>query len=184
MDFTELVEAFETHTGVAGEIDDAELAIWFNEAQLDLALDFGRIKTVELVPDENGLVTPPEDNIRVIDVDGDLRNVGGDFRWNSIGQLIVDTTAPVRVSYRALPDAAHIFTGADPTQTPDLPLALHHLLAIYAASKYWDRESEGDTEELNLANKWLAQYYAARKAFLSKMNVPGSSNVDRWVVIE
>ena len=44
MKFSELVEAFEAYTGVVGEIDDAEMAVWFNEAQLDLALDFAPIK--------------------------------------------------------------------------------------------------------------------------------------------
>ena len=37
MKYSELVSAFEAYTGVVGEIDDADLAIWFNEAQLDLS---------------------------------------------------------------------------------------------------------------------------------------------------
>lgn len=176
MKFSELRDAFEAYTGVIGEIDDADLAIWFNEAQLDLALDFGRIKTVELMPDENGLVSPPPDNIRVIDA-------SNAFRWDSAGSLIFGTDEPVQLTYRAMPDPVHVFTGADQDQTPDLPYPLHYLLSIFAAAMYWDRESEGDPEEMALANKWLARYQTAKKSFLGKLDRAGNSNIDHWVVI-
>ena len=176
MTFSEITEAFEAYTGVSGEIDDSELAIWYNEAQIDLALDFGRIKTAELVPDENGLAAPPADNIMVVDANAD-------YSWTSGGLLKFKTDAPVEVYYRAMPDPEHVFTGANPNQTPDLPYSLHYLLALFAASRYWDRESEGDTEEMNLANKWWQQYQLTKKMFLSKMNRAGNSDINHWVVI-
>lgn len=176
MKYSELVSAFEAYTGVVGEIDDADLAIWFNEAQLDLALDFGAIKTVSIQPDENGVATVPADSIRVLDCDAT-------YGWNAAGQLVVGTADPVSVTYRAMPDPAHVFTGTDPDQTPDLPYMLHYLLAIFATAMYWDRESEGDTEEMNLASKWMARYNAGKKNFLNKMNQAGAF-VDRWIVIE
>lgn len=174
MKFSELQAAFEAYTGIIGEIDDADMAIWFNEAQLDLALDFGRIKTVELVPDENGIVARPEDSIKIIDANGA-------YSWDSAGQMIFGTTEPVKVTYRAMPDPDHVLTGADPDQTPDLPYALHYLLAIYAAAMYWYRESEGDTEEMNLADKYRNRYELAKRSFLSKMDTAGS-RVDRWII--
>ena len=174
MKFSELVAAFETYTGVIGEIDDAELAIWFNEAQLDLSMDFGPIKTVQVMPDESGVAAVPSDSLRVLDCDAD-------YGWNAAGQMVFRTTDPVAVTYRAMPGVQ--FTGADPEQLPDLPNYLHYLLAIFAAARYWDRESEGDTEEMNLANKWLVTYNAAKKEFISKLNQAGAF-VDRWIIVE
>ena len=174
MKFSELVSAFETYTGVIGEIDDAELAIWFNEAQLDLALDFGAIKTASITPNADGAVALPADNIKVLDCDAM-------YGWNAAGQLVVGTMDPVSVTYRAMPDPTHVFSGADPDQTPDLPYMLHYLLAIFAAARYWDRESEGDTEEMNLANKWMATYNTAKRDFIGKLNQAGAF-VDRWIV--
>lgn len=174
MNFSKLVEAFETYTGVVGEIDDAELAIWFNEGQLDLALDFGTIKTESIIPNEHGVATLPSDSLKVLDCDAA-------YGWNAAGQLVVGTTDPVAVTYRAMPSTE--FTGADPDQVPELPNCLHYLLAIFAAARYWDRESEGDTEEMNLANKWLVTYNAAKKNFIGKLNQAGAF-VDRWTIAE
>ncbi len=176
MTFSEITAAFEAYTGVMGEIEDAELAIWYNEAQLDLSLDFGHVKTAVLTPDENGIASPPPDSIKVFDADTD-------FSWSSAGDLVFPDRAPVTIYYRAMPAVEHVFTGTNPDQTPDLPYALHYLLAIFAAAMYWDRESEGDTEEMNLANKWLSRYNAAKHMFLSKMDRAGNSNVDHWVVV-
>ena len=176
MTFAELVAAFEAYTGVIGEIDDADMAVWFNEAQLDLAMDFGTIKTATLIPDSDGIVAPPADSIKVIGADGD-------FAWDSMGHMVFPGRTEVKVYYRAMPDPTHVFTGADPDQTPDLPYAMHYLLALFATAMYWDRESEGDTEEMALANKWLTRYQMMKKTFLSKMDQAGG-RVDRWIIVE
>lgn len=180
MTYAELVAAFEAYTGVVGEIDDADMVVWFNEAQLDLSLDFGTVKTATLTPSTSGVLSPPADNIRIIAIQQGGEDV--DFGWSSAGQMLVYTDQPVDVIYRAMPDPAHVFTGIDPDQTPDLPYPIHFLLSIFAAAMYWDRESEGDTEEMNLANKWLARYNAAKKNLLNKMDSAGGK-VDRWTVI-
>ena len=57
MKFSELRQAFETYTGIIGEVDDADLAIWFNEAQLDLTPDFGPVKTVVLTRKTAGRIS-------------------------------------------------------------------------------------------------------------------------------
>lgn len=176
MNFFELVAAVEAYTGVAGEIDDAEMAVWFNEAQLDLALDFAPIKTAVVTANADGVAPVPPDNIRIIDSPSD-------FDWASDGQLVFRSgPGEHTIYYRAMPAPEHVFTGADPDQTPDLPYMLHYLLSIFAAARYWDRESEGDTEEMNLANKWLSAYYAAKKNMLSKLDQAGGK-IDRWRVI-
>ena len=45
--FQELKNRFDALTGLNDEIDNAVLAIWFNEAQLDLAVELGEIATEE-----------------------------------------------------------------------------------------------------------------------------------------
>lgn len=177
MKYEELKAAFEAYTAVIGEVDDAELATWMNEAQLDLALDFGRVTTVELVPDENGVAAPPPDSIKVIDA-------AEGYAWDGAGQMVFGLSGPVKVTYRAMPAPEHVLTGSDPEQTPDLPFAIHYLLAIFAAAMYWYRESEGDAEEMALAREWMSRYHMAKKMFLSKMDRAGSSNVDRWTVVD
>ena len=176
MTFSELQAAFEDYTGVVGEIDDAELAIWFNEAQLDLALDFGPIKNVALTPNSNGIAALPPDCIKLLDA-------ASDYVWTAGGSLVFNTTNDVNITYRAMPDPIHVFTGANPDQTPDLPYMLHYLLAVYATSLYWYRESEGDAEEMTLAREWMSRYQMAKKNFLGKMNVAGDY-IDRWIVEE
>ena len=48
MTFSELCQAFTTYTGAVDQVDNAQLALWFNEAQLDLAYDLGPVSTLEL----------------------------------------------------------------------------------------------------------------------------------------
>ena len=41
MTFAQMREMFEAYTGTGDEVDSAQLALWFNEAQLDLAYEPG-----------------------------------------------------------------------------------------------------------------------------------------------
>ncbi len=108
--FSELKKSFETHTLSNNEVDNADLAIWLNEAALDLALDC------------------------------------------------------------RLPQLPSPFNGDEGDQVCDLPILLHDLLPLFAAARYWDRESEGDNEESMHGNKWMAYYLQGknlRRAMLS-----------------
>jgi hypothetical protein len=54
-------------------------------------------------------------------------------------------------------------------------------MAMFAASRYWDMESEGDGEESNHAGKWLSYYYQGKNA--AKSRLPGASfDVTGWTV--
>jgi len=167
MKFSELREAFEAYTDIRGEVDDADLAIWFNEAQLDLTPDFGPVRTVVLTP-VNGRADKPEGCLKVL----------GPCKENERGQLVLDSAT--EVDYIGMPTVQ--FTGTDADQTPDLPNAVHYLLAIHAVAMYWARESEGDTEEMNLSNYWLTRYRVEKDRLKNVMGQPGSSNVDRWII--
>ncbi len=181
MKYSELVAAFEAYTGVAGEIDDADIAIWFNEAQLDLALYFGTVKTTEPLAPVSGVISTPVDTIKIIEIQSDNTNLY--YRKTGGGQIYVGTDQPVTIVYRAMPAPEHLFDGTDPDCEPDLPYPIHYLLALYATAMYWYRESEGDTEEMNLANFWLAKYNAGKASFIKMMDRAGD-DVDHWVVIE
>lgn len=165
MKFSELRQAFETYTGIIGEVDDADLAIWFNEAQLDLTPDFGPVKTVVLTP-ENGRADKPQGCLKVL----------SPCRENVRGQLVLDDAT--EIDYIGMPSVQ--FTETDQDQTPDLHNAAHYLLAIHATAMYWARESEGDTEEMNLSNYWLARYRLEKDRLRNVIGQPGSGSVDRW----
>lgn len=120
--FFDLKTAFEAHTGMSGEIDDAELAIWFNEAQLDLAVDCG------------------------------------------------------------IKELPALFDAGNSSAVSELPPVLHDLLPIFAASRYWDRESEGDTEESMHGTKWMS-YYQQQKALRKAMLNLGGEKPQQWAVI-
>ena len=41
MSYEEMRAAFDSYTGAADMVDNAQLALWLNEAQLDLAYELG-----------------------------------------------------------------------------------------------------------------------------------------------
>ncbi|MEG1997129.1 MAG: hypothetical protein RR051_01660 [Clostridiales bacterium] len=120
MTFGELQKAFELHINAEGEIDGAQLKVWFKEAQLDLAQAY-------------------------------------------------------RQEYQA-------FTGTDPEQVCGLHPALHDLIPLFAAARYWDRESEGDYEESSLGTKWM-NYYRLGKEERKKQVEGIFPKLDHWQVI-
>ena len=176
--FAQLVTAFEAHTGISGEIDNATLAIWFNDAQEDLAMDFGRIKTVEVVVGEPFLL--PEDCIKVIDVE----QGGTPLLWDVSPDRYITIAAngAVKLLYRSMPGVA--FSGSDGLQTSDLSPVLHRLIPIYAAYMYWMRESEGDSEEYRLGNSWWEKYMLGKQQALQKLQETTARIPDCWLIAD
>lgn len=165
MKFHELVALFNTYTGAEGYADNTQLAQWFNEAQLDLSYDLAR--ATETTISENNY-TPPSDCLRIVDC-------STDYEVTPTGNIMF-ASVPCKLYYVALPEP---FTGSDTEQESSLDQPLHYLMALFAASRYWDLESEGDTEESGHANKWMGYYLQAKALAKSRMNLFGNK-IDRW----
>ena len=59
MNFSELSDMFFSYTGAStSDVDDTDLAFWFNEAQLDLSFDLGPVSTITF---ENAVAGNPYD---------------------------------------------------------------------------------------------------------------------------
>lgn len=182
MTFDKLQQLFISLTNT-DEVEPTTLALWFNEAQLDLALDFGEVKDASLP----GLLTLgasslPGDLLRILDVqDGSGNSV--DWEITPQGQIAVSGSGSCTLYYRAMPSVS--FDGMTMDTESALPAPLHYLLAYYAAWKFWDMESEGDTEESNHATKFLNYYRTGKADMLAKLDFAGSSNsmVKQWMIL-
>ena len=159
MNFSQLKEAFEIHTGVTDETDPAELALWFNEAQLDLAWELSPVKKISVDIEEGGSYTPPDNWLCVIGSDRD-------YRVTSDGKLLFASAGTAEIYYRELPTS---FSGIDGAEECELHLSLHYLLPIFAAARYWDKEAEGDSEESMQANPWMSYYYQGKTLARSRL---------------
>lgn len=173
MDFSKLTEMFESYTGTSSEIDPAQLALWLNEAQLDLSSALSvpvKYTYMNVLAGEEYEL--PAGCMRIVDA---LAN----YSETPDGKIVFATGGDIDIYYRGMPTP---FTGVDMTQTSALPEATHHLMAIFAASRYWDMESEGDGEESNHATKWMNYYLMGKQQAISVLDVAGTK-VDRWMVV-
>lgn len=171
MNFTELNNLFESYTGTEGEVESSEFAVWLNEAQLDLAYDFGTVE--KWMPEENetGAYPLPEDCLVLIEADKDFYYLpNGDISFYG---------SPGNMYYIKYPAE---FTGLESEQVSELPPAIHNLMAMFAASRYWDGESEGDGEESAHATKWMSYYLQGKAQAKSRLQTRGS-RVTEWRVI-
>lgn len=169
--FAEMKEAFETYIGASDQVDNAQLALWFNEAQLDLAYDLGAVTTLELNLAAGDQLSPEQDWLRLVDCDLE-------YRRQADGRLVFPRGGQGRLYLRLMPTA---FTGANNSQLSPLHPALHYLPPIFAASRYWDAESEGDGAENAQAAKWLSYYYQGKNLARSRLHQAGVE-LDRWQV--
>ena len=175
MDFAGLRNTFENYTGVSeSEVEDIDLALWFNEAQLDLAYDLGNIKsktyTDNVAGEENDL---PVDALKIV-------SCSDKYEITLTGKIVFEAEGSPTLYYRAIPTD---FTGTNETEICELHEALHYLLAIFAASRYWDKESEGDGEESQHATKWMQYYYQGKNLAISKLAiVTGTTKVNKWII--
>ena len=75
------------------------------------------------------------------------------------------------------------FDGTNAAQVSELPASVHHLLPLFAASRYWLTEAEGDGEEMTQSNTYMQYYLAGKAQMLSRVRNLGGSRVDAWQVI-
>lgn len=174
MQFSELKNIFLAHTGLNdGDIEDSIISIWMNEAQRDLAYECGEqaAESYEGAQPIEGWAMP--DNCLKI-IDGDR-----DFYINNLGRIVFTAGGGGVIYYRKYPTS---FTGAHLDES-DLPEAVQHLLPIFAAARYWDRESEGDTEEMNLSTKWMNYYQMGKATAIRNLSQAGCG-LQKWTIAE
>lgn len=183
MNFSQLKQSFETNINNTGEVDNAELAIWFNEAQNDLALDLGKITRKQYIEAErtvDGYFELPADFITLTEVYDSGGNPTNDYAITPDMLLDFPSGCPL-VFYRGLPVS---FTGIDDEQESSLPVSCQDLIVIYAMSRYWDRESEGDYEESNLGTKYRTYYEQGKRQRLRSVQQAGGGLSGRtWTVM-
>ena len=207
MNFNELQKLFISLSNT-DEVEESTLALWFNEAQLDLALDFGEVKAYQHsnTSPSSAVVTSPqeagaggEDNATASTqieattaLPGDLLRIlyvqdsmGQPIDWEITAQglLCVKDASEYTLYYRAMPSVS--FSGLAENEESALPTAVHHLLAYYAVWKFWDMESEGDTEESNHGTKFLNYYRNGKADMLAKLDFAGSTGnlLRTWTII-
>jgi hypothetical protein len=74
------------------------------------------------------------------------------------------------------------FDGKSGSQICELDPILHDLLPLFACSRYWATESEGDSEERRQANAYMDEYYS-RKAERLKLLLKRNKEIPReWIV--
>ena len=191
MNFSELKDLFYSYSNVStSDVTDVELAGWFNEAADDLAYDLGPVSSHTYEDAETEIaLTIPSDALELFTDEYDLYTI------NLEGKLVPSATGDLTIYYRKIPyvyvtennDTTltnHGFTGTDDTEESELHKALHILLVLFACSRYWDSESEGDGEEMELATKWMQYYLQGKQKAISKLSVVNNgTKVDHWTVI-
>ena len=173
MNFSDMQIRFDAYVSEA-DVDTGDLIEWFNEAQLDLALDFAPSADWLLENVKAGVGNPvPDDCVRILDADDT-------YYINAAGMIVFPSGGTHEVVYRQMP--AKVTTENYGEWTSGLPSATHYLMCIWAAYRYWLRESEGDGEEMAIALRWLQDYYAAKNTLKTKLDNGNNIRVDRWTI--
>ena len=171
MTFEDLRNLFESYTKTDHYIDNAQLALWFNEAALDLAYDLAPVQKVEITPADGGVFTPGEDWLVIVASDME-------YERKSDGSLVFPQGGNGYLYYRAVPP---LFTGTELQAECGLPEAARYLPALFAAARYWDTESDGSAEETAMANRWLSYYYQGKNLAKSRYDL-SRVEIERWLV--
>lgn len=176
MNFEQLYEKFVTDTNIgSGEVDNTEFAFWLNEAQLDLSWELGVSARHEYPDAETGQeYALPVGALRIIES-------SAPYEITAMGNITFAGSGSHSIVYRKMPTD---FTGTDMAQVSGLHPALHQCLVLFANSRYWDKENEGDREESELATKWMSYYQLQKRQITNKLSATLSPiKVDRWQVI-
>lgn len=174
MTFAELKTIFEGHTGVNDDVSD-QLAAWFNEAQIDLANDFGKV--IKDISGDYADVTSGNE-YDLPDRCLNITDCSCDYSLTPDRKIVFDEGGAVTLYYRQIPT---MFVASTPDTVCDLDERVQQLLPMFAAARYWDMESEGDYEESGHGTKWMS-YYLQGKARFKRAFDTWNTNIDRWVV--
>lgn len=165
--FRELKEMFESYTQTDGEVDNVQLALWFNEAAVDLAYDLGPVERHEIAEQ---VMEPGNDWLRVVACDAEyVKRPDGVFLFEEEGGYIY---------YRVMPK---LYLGIADDEDCGLSSALRNLPALFAAARYWDTESQGDVADSNQAGRWLNYYYQGKALALTRLE-EARLEMESWLV--
>ena len=177
MNFSELSDMFFSYTGAStSDVDDTDLAFWFNEAQLDLSFDLGPVSTTTF---KNAVAGNPYDipatALQILDC-------SCDYEINAAGKIVFASSGDIELTYRHEPAE---FTAASDTEESALHESLHYLFVIFACARYWDKESEGDSSESALGTKWMNYYLMGKKRAIARLTslMGGNGLADKWTII-
>lgn len=174
--FQQLKSEFIALTGVSdNEVTDEVFAVWLNECQQDLAYDMGTVSTTTYTATEGTAYDLPDGILRIVDCSDPH------YELSDAGQIVFSFTGDVTLYYVAIPPA---FTAEDADQVSTLNSTLHSLMPLWAASRYFDRESEGDPEESTHGTKWMNYYLRAKAQAMSRLHgLFGYNKLEKWTVI-
>lgn len=172
MKVSELRDAFEAL--VDDRVNNFILIIWLNEAQEDISLYYSPVESVELYAEAMVYKELPEDLLRVIEVKDENENVCRNFEITEYGHIRFADTGTYTIYYNRKPKDMPL--GEDDAK-PDLPELLHKPLYVFAASRFFDRESIGDPEESQFAQKLMEQYRQMVTARANKLRARRSKKL-------
>ncbi|MCR4963293.1 MAG: hypothetical protein K6B40_05370 [Firmicutes bacterium] len=170
MNFEQLKDQFAVLSGV-NDCHNGDLYVWFNEAQTDLALAGGMMATADYtVAGAGEAFALPEGFLQLADCDRA-------YTLTPDGKIVFASPGQARLYYYRLPkDFSDAYQGEC-----ELAEIWHGLLPIFATSRFWDRESEGDGEESGHGSKWMKLYNDA-KAKRLKTCGGWQRQLERWIV--
>lgn len=156
MNLTQLIESFESLTGQEDEIDTEVFVVWANEAQDKISMEYGPMVEIDLGEKVSGdLYTLPTNFLKLENVFKDTEEYSGTLRKKLNQYLVIPEDGEWVLEYVRM---SAPLTTADIEQEPELHMLLHPLIPLYCAYKYHKMQSEGDPEELNLANSYLEEF--------------------------
>ena len=178
MNIKEIQTQFEGHIG--DTVDLAELVVWLNEAQRDIALRYGVVNRVSMVINDIKEVALPTNFMAAqrITLNGELV-YPGQFTISPRGYFCADEAGTYVMDYLQMPLDLLATNG---NNVPEINPVFHDLLALFAAARYFDREAQGDSEEMTQAQGWMSYY---RNGLRDKAKVYQSSfqQVTGWTVM-
>lgn len=154
MNINDIQTQFQQYIG--DTVDTGILLVWINEAQRDIALKYGKTVKTTLIVDDTLEVALPNDFMAIKSVSQAGVALYPDvFSINSRGVFVAAVAGSYDIEYVKLPDT--IATGNGLLE-PEVHSMFHDLIAMFAASRYFDGEAQGDGEEMGQAQSWMAYY--------------------------
>lgn len=153
MNIGELREAFEAL--VDDSVDNAMFIVWLNEALEDLAMEYGPVKYTTYNAVANIEYDLPPDHLRTIEIKDKNGQRYLSFEVSEWGKIRFLEDGDYTLYYHRVP--TRLLVGDDSLK-PDIHEVLQTPMYIYAAAKFFERESEGDPEESSHASKFMSQY--------------------------